>query len=105
MLKPVKCRVDSVADGQTWTFIDDVRVVGELTEVFCTIASGAIIEGWATITAYRSCMAEGAIPGMCVTGPVFSTAKRANVLDLHPIFSRLKSIITPSPFTVSPTRE
>lgn len=82
---------DNLADGQTWTFLNDIRLVGELTKVIRTAASGAILEGWATITGYRSCMTKGAVAGMCVVGPVFRTAMRGQVLDLQPIFCRVDS--------------
>lgn len=93
MLQSTKGRGDGLADGQMWTFINDIRLVGELTKVIRTVAGGAILEGWATITAYQSRMTKGAIPGMCIVGPVFSTAERCKVLDLQPTFCRLERII------------
>ena len=80
---------DHVADGQTWTFMNDIRLVGELTKVVRTVARGVILEGWATITAHRSRMTLGAIEGMCVGGPVIRTKMRGQVLDLQPIFCRV----------------
>ncbi len=51
MLQSLKNRGDRLADGQTWTFVNDIRLVGELTKVVRTVATGGILEGWATITA------------------------------------------------------
>lgn len=92
MLQALNKRDDSLGGNNTWTFSNDVRLVGELTRVVHAVASGVIVEGWATITAYRSRMTDGAIPGMCVIGPVFSTASRGKVLDSDPIFCRLDGI-------------
>lgn|GEM_PF-3312657 len=93
MLHSMESRGDRISDGHTWTFIDDNRLVGELTKVVRTLASGTTLEGWATIAAYRSSMTKGAIPGMCIVGPVFSTVERSTVLDLHPTFCRLDRMI------------
>jgi len=93
MLQSLKSRGGHLADGHIWNFVNDIRLVGELTKVVRTVATGALLEGWATITAYRSQMTRGAISGMCVVGPVFQTAKRGKVIDLQPIFCRLESIM------------
>lgn len=93
MSPTLQSRAASAVEGQTWTFINDNRFVGEMTKVACTVANGEVLEGWAAITAYRSSMTKGGVAGMCVVGPVFSTAKRGKILDLQPIFSRLENQI------------
>lgn len=75
-------------EGQSWSFMNDVRLVGELTKVVCTIASGAIFRGWAKIVAHRGRSAFGGITGMFVAGPVFSDENRDTILDPRPLFVR-----------------
>ena len=91
MLQSLMTPVSRSANPHTWTFFNDTRLVGELTAVTRMVPSGLIVEGWATIAAHQSSMAEGGGPGMCLIGPVYDSENRAVVLDSQPVFWRLES--------------